>query len=98
MGRAPVRAGHGSRDREPEAGTPARARLVGAREALEGAREELRWEPGSLVADVQLDAAVLATRAEHHAPVPVGERIVDEVRQRLLDPRRIGVERDALGR
>ena len=46
-------------DRQPEPGTAARARLVRAAEALEGARQEAGREPGPVVADMELDVSVL---------------------------------------
>ena len=58
-----MRAGDRGGDRQPEPGAAARARLVGAREALERARQEVRREAAALVADVQLDAAVDRARA-----------------------------------
>ena len=45
-------------DREPEAGAAAAARLVGAAEAVERAREEAGGDARPLVGDVELDAAV----------------------------------------
>ena len=52
---APVCAGDRLHDRQPEAAAAARARLIGAREALERLRDELRREARALVAHVQLD-------------------------------------------
>src|SRR5262245_33757146 len=84
--RPAVRLGDGADDREPEARTAARPRLVRPREPLERTPEELRWEPLALVADVQLDHAVVPGREEGHRAAPVTERVVDQIRKRLLEP------------
>src|SRR6478735_8963040 len=53
-------------DRQAQPGTPAGACLVGPREALERARKEVRREPGTLIAHVQLDAILDRLCAQVH--------------------------------
>ena len=65
----PCAVGDRGGDREAEPGAAARARLVGAREALERARQEVRREARALVAHVQLDAR-RCSRAALSATVP----------------------------
>src|SRR3954469_19951707 len=54
----------GGGDGQAEAPPAARAGLVGAREALERARQEVRRESGPVVADVQLHGPVAAAGAQ----------------------------------
>jgi hypothetical protein len=63
-------------DRETEAGAAAAARLVGAAEAVEGARQECGRQARSLVRDVQLDEIAPAERRELDRPCAVAERVL----------------------
>src|SRR5581483_12408409 len=84
--------------REPEPGTSRRARAVAAREAVEGALEEVAGHLVPLVVDVQLDGPVDSHRRQRDLAVPVPQRVVDEIRERLLEPEPVGRDRDALRR
>ena len=48
--------------------------------------------PGALVRDPEHDAVAVALRAHPHGPLPVPERVVDEVAERLLEPQAVGVD------
>src|SRR5205085_12336981 len=85
-------------DREPEPAAAAAARVVGAAEAVEGAGDEAGRKARPLVLDVQLDLCVAGLRREHDAPVSVGERVRNEVAERLLDADRVGIELEAVRR
>src|SRR5690349_24949200 len=73
-------------DGEPEAHARRLARPVGAAEALEGVRHELRWEAGAVVADPELECAVLLCGFESYRACAVAERVLDQVGERLLQP------------
>ena len=75
----------GADDREPEAGAAAASCGVGAGESVEGMCEELRREAGSFVCHVQLYLSVVARGGEVDGAVSVAERVVDEVRECLLE-------------
>ena len=80
-GRGPCRAGR--------AASSARVKRSNAR-----GRNSVR-EARALVVDVQLDGAVRCLGAQRHGPVAVRERVVDQVRERLLEPRGVGAQRHA---
>src|SRR5688572_13971548 len=85
--RRPAAMGLGDRayDRESEAGAAAGARAVSTGEALERAAGDVGREAGTVVGDLERHAAVLRVRAEHDVAVPVAERVVHEVAERLAD-------------
>ena len=94
--RAAVRAGDRGGDRQAEPGAAARARLVGAREALEGARQERpAGSPGPRRTRAARPRRRRARALSAHRPVAVAQRVVDQVGQRLLEPRRVGVDAHA---
>src|SRR5262249_59479199 len=96
LGGAAVGRGHRADDGEAEPRAPAAARLVGAREALEGPLGEAGRKAAALVGDVELDAVRERAGEEGDVAAAVDERVVDEVVERLLDPRPVGVERRVL--
>jgi hypothetical protein len=53
---AVVALGQGVDDGQSESGAAGGARGVGASESVEGMREETKWESGTVVADMDLDA------------------------------------------
>src|SRR5690349_7391184 len=73
-------------DGEAEAHTGCLARSVGAAEPLEGVWDELGWEAGAVVADSELECAVLLGGFESYRACAVAERVLDQVGERLLEP------------
>jgi len=66
-------------DRQSEPDASATSRLVGAREPLERARQELCVEPISLVRNVELDLAAVRSGEERDRPITVAKRVLDQV-------------------
>src|SRR3954451_14682174 len=89
---ATVGLGDGLHDREPEAGSLGGSGGVGAPEALERMRQELGREPAALVADVDLDSPVLGSRPNAHRPLPMAQRVLDEVPECLLDAHAVALD------
>ena len=85
-------------DRQPEPGAAARARDVGAAEALERVREEVRRKARAGVADAHRDHAVLDRPHEPHRSRAVTQRVVDEVAERLLETNAISGDDVVRGR
>ena len=77
-------------DREPEPAATARPRVVRAAEAVEGTVEKIGGETCTRIGDVQLDDVVPLHGKEVDRTRPVRQRVVDEIRKRLLDARGIG--------
>jgi hypothetical protein len=92
---AAVGAGDEVDNRKAEAGPTGTASLIGTTEAVERARQELRRHACALVGHVQLYPAVLAHGRERHGTRAVGERVFDEVVERLLQPRWVAIEHEA---
>ena len=88
--------GDGNRldDREAEAGTPATSRLVAPAEALESPLSNRLVEACAFVADREPHACARALSLELDSPSPVGDGVLDEVRQRLLQPQAISLENE----
>ena len=66
--------------------------LVEAAEALERVREEAGGEPRALVAYMDLEGAVHPHCVELHRACSVAEGVVDEVAERLREPKPVAVE------
>ena len=64
----------------------------------ERAVEELRRKAAPLVPDVELDPTVIRVREQLDGAVAVAERVVDEVRERLLEPEPVAADAKAAGR
>src|SRR5206468_12388364 len=79
-------------DRESEPGAFAGTSVVGAGEASERVRQEARFEPAALIADMELYLPAVGDRREGDVAGAVAQRILDEVAQRLFESRRIGVD------
>src|SRR5262249_43785793 len=75
-------------DRETEPAA-VRARRIRATEAPERVRDELRREASTVVQNMQLHTAVATRGRQRHVTAAVSERVVDHVRQRLLESQRI---------
>src|SRR4051794_14009577 len=88
--RAAVRRGNRLDDREPETGALARARRAGAAEALERAIAEVGSESGAVVADGDAHLPALLAGPQLDVARAVAQRVVHEVRERLLEPQRVG--------
>src|SRR5690242_7382308 len=73
-------------DGEAEAHTGCLTRSVGAAEALEGVWDELGREAGAVVADAELEGAVLIGGFESYRACAVAERVLDQVGERLFQP------------
>ena len=91
-GVASVGLGDGADDRQSEANAAAGSGRVLAGEAVERAGQELRVKAGAAVAEMDLDRHRPLPRAQRDRPRSVVQRVVEEVRQRLMDP--LGVGRD----
>jgi len=76
----------GGDDREPEPGSAAASTLVGAAEALEGARCEGDWEASAFVGHVQVQPVAVLLGGHPDCAGAVAEGILDQVAKRLLDP------------
>src|SRR4051812_47490317 len=87
---ATVGADHGADDREPETAAAVAAARARAAEALEGARDECRREPGSAVAHQHLDLSVARLQAEGDRTRPVAQGVVDDAADRLIEAQPIG--------
>jgi hypothetical protein len=87
---ATVRGGDHVDDRQAQAAAMPGAARVRAAEALERVRQKDLRQTGAIVEDVQLDMAVGGVRAQRDRAGSVTQRIVDEVRQRLLDAGDVG--------
>src|SRR5687768_12937091 len=87
-------------DREADAEATARAverpRRLG--EQLEHARKELRGDPGSIVAHAHFRCIAMTPYGDVDPPASRRElaRVVDEVRDDLLDTRRVRVDREGI--
>src|SRR5262249_30342462 len=79
-------------DREAETRSLPAPAGVGAREALERLPEKAGRETFTLVAHVQLDAPVAACRGKVYRSPSVAERVVDQVRERLLEPQPVALD------
>jgi hypothetical protein len=84
-------------DRKSETGAAAPPRLVGAAEAVERPRTELLRKPLALVHHVELDGAALLHGTQRHGAPAVRERVLDEVRERLLEADGVGIESQLAG-
>ena len=88
----------GVHDRQSEPRRAPRPRLVGAREALECAREEGWRKAVALVAHAERDLAVAGLRLQPDGARAVAKRVVDQVSECLLEAQPIGNDRLADGR
>ena len=77
-------------DREPEPAAPLTPRVVGAAEPVERALEKAIRKTGSGIGNVQLHDVVPLHGEEIDRAGAVIERVLDEVRERLPDSRRVG--------
>ncbi len=91
-----MRLGDPRHDREPEPGAAAGAGPVRAREALEGALDEVRGEAGPLVPDVELDAAAAPSGADAQLARAVTQRVLKEVAERLFELQLVAAHPQAL--
>ncbi len=91
-----MRFGDLATDREAEAAPPgiAAPRRIGPEEALEHVGEVLGRDAGTAVADLELTLRLRTPngRTNHASGTRVLHRVVEEVRNDLADPRRIGVD------
>ena len=72
-------------DGEPEPAASARARVVGAAEAIKGTLEKIGGETCTCIDDVQLDDVVPLHGEKVDCTRTVRKRVVYEVPKRLLD-------------
>src|SRR5690348_13881816 len=86
---AAVRGGDRGHDREAEPGAAARAGAVCTGEPLEGVLDEVRRKAGPLVRHVEFDRVASRDRTQGDLPGAVAQRVVDQVRERLLESGRI---------
>src|SRR4051812_15528648 len=90
--------GDGFDDREAESGAVLAAGGVGASEALEGVIKKGWWKAWAVVTDPQFEQTVVGTGAEADRGAAVAQRVVEEVGERLLESRRVGVDEQSVGR
>ena len=90
MGPAPMGLGDRLDDRHAEPAPTTGARRVGAGETIEGALDEVRWEPGPFVGDMDLDLRSLSPCRERDPSVTVAERVLDQVGDGLFEAQGIG--------
>src|SRR3954467_6604236 len=95
---AAVPARDGADDGQPEPGAAPAARVVGAREAVEGAGGEARREAGPVVTHVELDPVDAGLCGHRDRAASVADRVVHEVAERLLEATWIGAHDELLGR
>ena len=79
-------------DRKSESRPATAPSLVGAREALERTRQDVRRETRAFVAHSQLDSAVAALGLETDGSTPVAQGVVDEIAERLLEAKPVADE------
>src|SRR4029077_8571729 len=79
VGAATMRSGDRLDDRQAKPGAVAATGRVGAAEALEGAVEELRWEPRAAIGDVDLEVVVGHGGAQGDLPRSVLDRVLNQV-------------------
>src|SRR5262245_9437005 len=85
--------GHDIDDREAETGARAGAGGVASAERLESPLRDLQGEARALVADVELDRPGRArARFDRNRPLPMAERVVDEVAERLFCAEAVDVQ------
>jgi hypothetical protein len=84
-------------DREAESRAATSPGVVGAAEAVERAREEVRWDAGALVEDMQLDPPVPGVSGEDDRTGPVRESVLDQVAQSLREPWLVALDQQARG-
>src|SRR5919197_2849858 len=85
-------------NRQAEPCAAAGAPRLRAAEALERVRDELGRNAGAVVEDVELGLSVVGADDEVDRAAAVAERVLDEVRERLLDSRNVDVQREAVAR
>src|SRR6476659_8620132 len=82
-------------DRETEA-RPVGGAAVRTAEALERVRDERLGKAGAMVRDVQLEPTAATPRVERDLAAAVAERVLDEVAERLLEPKAVGSDDERL--
>ena len=89
MGGAAVGIGDDFDDGEAQAGTGAWAARITPAEGVERMIDELGRKPRTLVANVELDAAITAVGLQEDAAATMPEGVLDEVSERLLGPKAV---------
>src|SRR5829696_4064925 len=98
MGAAAVGAGDRVDDREAEPRSVTAAGRIAPAEALERLPDEAGRKARTAVLDVDRDLAVALIGTDGDLPIAVLDRVLDEVRERLLEAQPVALHRHAVRR